>query len=288
MIEAQLAACRWSRLFPGVYSTRGGDEPTIEAWWWAAHLAIGDESTLAADTALQAWGICMPTLPVHLAIPWSRQRMVAGQLLVVRRHRSPALTRVVQGLPPVVAAAEAFVDVTETLSDAESVIALLSKLFQRRAGSVPEVHRVMERRRRVRHRRLLRELLGEFVDGATTPLEIPGVRRIMRGHGLPPGAGQVRELIGGHRRIRDRVIARYGVVIEFDGRLGHADPLSRLRDHARDNEVIASGRVVLRFGWVDVHEEACESAAQVAGVLKARGWRGQLEPCGPRCRATAK
>ena len=129
------------------------------------------------------------------------------------------------------------------------------------------------------------DLLSELADGSTTALEIPGVHRILRRHGLPVGHGQVRERSGDRCCIRDRVIDEYGVVIEFDGRLGHADAVGRFRDHSRDNEVIASGRAVLRFGWVDVHEEACEAAAQVASVLQMRGWVGTVEPCGPKCRA---
>ena len=47
---------------------------------------------------------------------------------------------------------------------------------------------------------------------------------------------------------RDRVIEEFGLVLEFDGRLGHADPTGRLRDFRRDNAVAASDDVALRFG----------------------------------------
>jgi hypothetical protein len=58
--------------------------------------------------------------------------------------------------------------------------------------------------------------------------------------------------------LRDRVLEPFGIVIEFDGRLGHSDPTGRLRDNRRDNFVALTGRVPLRYGWQDVHERACE------------------------------
>jgi hypothetical protein len=147
-----------------------------------------------------------------------------------------------------------------------------------------DLERALRRDPRVRHRKLIVSLLAEARDGATTALEIPGVNNILRMHGLPTGRGQVREVQSGAVVLRDRVIDEFGVVIEFDGRLGHADPSGRLRDHRRDNAVAVSGRVAMRFGWVDVQSHACEAAVQVATVLSRRGWAGILEPCGPKCR----
>ncbi|MDQ1304742.1 MAG: hypothetical protein QG671_569 [Actinomycetota bacterium] len=84
--------------------------------------------------------------------------------------------------------------------------------------------------------------------------------------------------------LRDRVLEPFGIVIEFDGRLGHSDPTGRLRDNRRDNFVALTGRVPLRYGWQDVHERACECADEIATVLALRGWRGTPEVCGAGCR----
>lgn len=84
--------------------------------------------------------------------------------------------------------------------------------------------------------------------------------------------------------LRDRVLEPFGIVIEFDGRLGHSDPTGRLRDNRRDNFVALTGRVPLRYGWQDVHERACECAAEISTILALRGWRGTPAVCGAGCR----
>ena len=61
----------------------------------------------------------------------------------------------------------------------------------------------------------------------------------------------------------------------------HLDEERRFRDFRRDNEVVAAGESVLRYGWPDVTAHPCAVAAQVAGVLQTRGWTGLPKRCGP-------
>lgn len=284
MIRTNLTRRRWERLLPGVYNTVTG-EPSIYAWWWAAHLYGGNDSSLCGPTALQVWGMQRPELPVHLALPDNQALRNAPTPLTIRRHRRPRPTRCPNGLPPAIVFEHAVLDVLADVEDEQDVMSLVTKACQPRPWMVLRLERALAQRVRVRHRKLIITLLAEVRDGATTALEIPGVRAILRSHGLPTGRGQAREVQGRALVLRDRVIDDYGTVIEFDGRLGHDDPSGRLRDHRRDNAVTLSGRAVLRFGWVDVHREACEAAVQVAQILSYRGWTGQLELCGPGCRA---
>jgi very-short-patch-repair endonuclease len=76
--------------------------------------------------------------------------------------------------------------------------------------------------------------------------------------------------------------ADYGVVVELDGRLAHPDE-TRWRDLRRDNAALVQGRRVLRYGWPDVTNRACEVAEQVASVLRTAGWRGTPLDCGLDC-----
>lgn len=39
----------------------------------------------------------------------------------------------------------------------------------------------------------------------------------------------------------------------------------------------------LRYGWTDVRHQPCGTAAQVAGVLRGRGWQGMPRPCSYGC-----
>lgn len=281
-IGAQLRSRRWARLLPGVYNTVTG-EPGEPAWWWAAHLYGGDESRICCESAMQVWGIDRPALPVHLAIPGHRQLPRVPAVLEVHRQTNERPVRCPSGSPPTVTVAHTVLDLASRIDEEQSVIALVARVCQHRAPVIAQLEHALNDRRRIRHRKLIVAVLRELRGGASTPLEIPGVRLILRAHGLPIGRGQVREIQHGSVVFRDRVIDPYGVVIEFDGRLGHADPMGRFRDLRRDNAVAVSGRVSLRFGWTDVHREPCAAARQVAFVLAARGWTGVPKACGPDC-----
>jgi len=43
--------------------------------------------------------------------------------------------------------------------------------------------------------------------------------------------------------------------------------------------------VTLRYGWPDVTEKRCQTATEVAAVLRRNGWQGTLRRCGPDCQA---
>lgn len=73
----------------------------------------------------------------------------------------------------------------------------------------------------------------------------------------------------------------YDTVVELDGRLGH-EYESAFRDRRRDNAAIVRGDVALRYGFVDVDEHPCDTAAQVALVLHARGWSAEPFRVQPR------
>ena len=53
----------------------------------------------------------------------------------------------------------------------------------------------------------------------------------------------------------------------------------------RDNANLAQGVRTLRYGWPDVTEYRCHTAAEIAEVLRNHGWTGTLRRCGPGCTA---
>jgi len=52
--------------------------------------------------------------------------------------------------------------------------------------------------------------------------------------------------------VRDLEYRAWGLVVELDGRLNHADTERVMRDMARDNAVTVTGRATLRYGWREV------------------------------------
>ncbi len=282
-IRSNIAAGRWSRLLPGVFNTVTG-APSFHAWWWATHLWAGDDSDLHGATALQAWGLMRPNWPIVIAVPAYRQIRTRAENVEVVRLRQMRPVRFPTGCPATESIEHALLDLASHMKGEHEVMSLLTSVCQKQPATIRKLSAALKGRRRIGHRVLMTEIISEVKDGATTMLEIPAIRRIFRAHGLPSGRGQVREFQEGAVVVRDRVFEQYGLVVEFDGRLGHADSRGRFRDHRRDNAVAISGRATLRFGWVDVHREACESAAQVVKVLRLRGWAGTPTLCGPSCR----
>jgi very-short-patch-repair endonuclease len=133
-------------------------------------------------------------------------------------------------------------------------------------------------------------VLNEMVcdgDGLESAVEWRYRRDVERAHRLPTPRRQVVIRSGAALYRRDIDYEEYRVVVELDGRRGHAG-VGAFRDAARDNAALLAGRVTLRYGWWDVKCNACGSALQVATVLRARGWTGAPTPCGPTCAISAE
>jgi hypothetical protein len=137
---------------------------------------------------------------------------------------------------------------------------------------------------RLRHRPLLCDLLGQVREGVQSPLELRYRRDVERAHGLPSGARNRPERVGGTGapRYRDVRYRGYSLVVELDGEAAHPLEL-RWRDRLRDNDTALAGDMTLRYGWVEIVTRRCLVAAQVAGGLRRGGWSGEPRGCGPAC-----
>jgi hypothetical protein len=125
--------------------------------------------------------------------------------------------------------------------------------------------------------------LADIADGAHSLLEIGYVRDVERPHGLPAARRQAKRR-GNHGRViyLDNFLEQFGLCVELDGQAAH--PASRRwRDIERDNAAAASGIITLRYGWADITQRPCLTAAQIAATLRQRGWTGQPSPCNPCC-----
>ena len=143
----------------------------------------------------------------------------------------------------------------------------------------------MAGRGRLRWRDQLDEIIGTVAEGSHFPLEYRYDHDVERAHGLPAATRQAKFVKpDGTRGFRDRCYEQYGLIVELDG-AGYHPAEQRGQDQARDNEAAATVGATLRYGWADVANAPCETAAQVYRALRKRGYQGAIRACSPGCQA---
>lgn len=275
-IDRLVAQGHWSRLTRGIFCTSSG-APAWAGLAWAGILLGGDRSRLGFEAAGHLWGLVEdPPRPLTVLVPAARQVSSRGDW-VLRRELDSTRDRRSPGSPSRTTIEDTVIDLCRR-ADAAQVLDLVTRAVQGRHTNARRILSCVDRRERVRHRRLLRDILGDVAVGAQSALELRYLRDVERAHGLPAATRQARARRGG--AYRDARYDRYATIVELDGEI-HAR--ERLRDSRRDNAALLEGEVTLRYGWADVTERACLVAWEVAALLSSRGWTGQATRC-PRCR----
>jgi hypothetical protein len=203
----------------------------------------------------------------------------------IRLHRSTRIVEAVQtqSYPPRTTVEETVLDLTQTARNFDDVCGWVTRAIARELTDEVRLKAAMARRERLRWRADLHGVLEAAVTGDHSVLEYRYHRDVERAHGLPEPRRQVLFTAkDGRRGRRDRVYQDYGVVVELDGRLAHPVE-NKWKDKARDNAAAAGGQQSLRYDWTAVTQRPCATAAEVAGVLRHHGWKGQLRPCSPGC-----
>ncbi len=155
----------------------------------------------------------------------------------------------------------------------------LSRICHSRVTTPAAVAVALRARRGVPDRAALLAMLDDLASGAGSVLEREYLHGVERAHRLPPAERQAREVTGVGTVYRDVDYARWGVLVELDGRDVHAGARQRGRDLDRDLEASVTGdRVTLRIGWRQVLHEPCRTAWRVGAVLRRRGWAGTVAP----------
>lgn len=272
---------RWQRLHYGVYASFTG-EPLRDAVLWAALLRVGPGSILSHETAAEVDGLLgNRSKLLHVTIPESKRvRPIAG--FAIHRSERIAEAREPWLLPPRTMIEETVIDLTQDAASFDEVVSLLARACQRRLTCAVLIRERIAMRAKVRWRSDILRALEDVADGVHSPLEYRYVRDVERAHGLPAAKRQAHAVQGRRGIQRDVFYQEYGVVVELDGKLSHAD--RRREDTRRDNAAAARGLITLRYGWPDVTEGACATAVEVGETLGGRGWAGPLRTC-RRCRA---
>jgi hypothetical protein len=276
-IEVLVRSGRWQRVGYGVYAAFTGELPR-DALQWAAVLQAGQQSLLSHETAAELNGLIdKPSKLLHVTIPQSRRvRPVAGLVL----HRSVRALEARDGelLPPRTVIEETVLDLAHLATSFDDVVALLARSCQRQLTTPVLLSMTMELRTKMRWRAEIDLALRDVAYGVHSPLEFRYLRDVERAHGLPSSDRQAVAVKHGRVIRRDVRYRRYAVVVELDGAASHPDE-QRWQDKRRDNAAAADGLVTLRYGWADVTRRSCETALEVARVLRRQGWPGTFRAC---------
>jgi hypothetical protein len=287
--QQNVANGRWRSLLPGVYATFTGPVEPM-ALVWAAVLYAGDGAAASHSTALWLAGVLVDLpRPLHISVGHTRRVRSQRGLLI---HRASALDLRPHTLlhpaarPPRFRTELSLLDQAASGSD-DFAIDLVLKAIQRRQTTSSRIRSTLASMPRHRWRKLLLEVLDEAAQGVASPLELRYLRQVERPHGLPAARRNLQERNpSGGNWYRDVRYPAWCTVVELDGLEAHPTELA-FRDFRRDNLAATSGDTVLRYGWRDVVGNPCGVAAQVASILRLRGWNGVLKPCGQRCAAQA-
>ena len=282
MIKFRLISDRWRQIYPGVYATFTG-APGRGAQLWAAVLTAGRGAVLSHETAAELHRLIdRPVDDVHVTIPLQRRVIPVPGVMI---HRSGRVSEAAQGqtYPPRTKIEETVLDLTQKAATFDDVCGWVTRAFARNLTDEARLLAAITQRTKLRWRADLHELVTAAAGGDHSVLEFRYERDVERAHGLPVASRQVPfAKPGGRRGRRDRVYEDYAVVVELDGRAAHPEE-SQWRDKARDNAAAVGGQQTLRYGWTDVKHQPCATAAQVARVLRTRGWQGTPRPCSYGC-----
>lgn len=282
VIRGQVAAGRWIRLHDGIYLL-GNMRPSVASQRWAALLACGSGAVLSHSTAAHTFAIPRrPTRLIDVSIAADRIQMPIPGVRVHRSRLLPAKATVFGGWP-ITSAADTVLDLVAEMRFASDVVALLTDACRTSVVDADTILAAMGRRRRQRHRQLVKDVLADVVGGVESTLERTYLVRVERPHGLPTGRRQVKSFADGARIRRDVEYDEFETVVELDGRAGH-EGSGQHRDRRRDNAGTRLGKATLRYGHADL-SAPCEVASEVGAVLRGRGWNGVLTPCRPGCPA---
>jgi len=281
----QLRSGTWQRLHRGAYATFTGD-PTREAKLWAAVLCAGPGATLSHETAAEVHGLIdKPIGQIHVSVPAGRRpgrRRIRG----VTIHRSRCL--VPQWQPPWqlprTTVDDTVLDLVAVARTFDDAYGWISRGIGRRLTTPQSLSKALAARSRIRWRAWITAALQDAANGVHSPLERNYVHGVERAHGLPTAQRQAKRRHGSGTRYLDNLYEGYGLCVELDGVAAHP-PEGRWRDTHRDNANLVQGTETLRYGWPDVAENRCQTAAEIAAVLRRHGWKGTLRPCGPTCEA---
>jgi very-short-patch-repair endonuclease len=282
MIEARLRSGSWRVVCRGVYTKAAGDVGRA-GMWWAAVLSAGRYAVLSHASAAEKFKLGGHLDDdIHVTIP-AGCRVEAVPGVRVHRSRRALRTALADCALPCTSVEETVLDLVDASETFDDMCGWVTRALDRNRTTAIKLRDAMSKRRRLRWRSVLGDMIQATITGDHSVLEHRYDRDVERAHALPAPSLQVPftkpDGSGGRR---DRVYPGYRVVIELDGQVYHP-PETVWEDKERDNAAIESGHEPLRYGWKHVTQSPCGTALQVSRVLRAHGWTGEPSPCSITC-----
>lgn len=272
-VDRLIGEGRWNRITKGVYFA-SERTPDWQALAWSGVLLGGVTARLGGAAAGHLHGLNDSPDVIEVMVPMTTVMGARASWRFVRERPEVRSPRSV-GSPPRLSVEDTVLDLCERATEGQ-VVDLVTRAVQNRRTTPRRLQDRMANRSRLRHRRLLEQLLADVAEGAETPLELKYVRDVERPHSLPRSNRQLPPRRG--KGYRDVTYEEFALIVELDGRLGH-EGTGRFRDMRRDNAAILMGQLTLRYGWWDVVQRPCLVALEVAAVLTNLGWTGVATSC---------
>ncbi|MGH3398515.1 MAG: hypothetical protein ACRDPO_27885 [Streptosporangiaceae bacterium] len=276
VVRSRLRQASWQRLHTSVYAVFSG-EPCREAALWAAALHAGPGAMLSYSTAAELATLTdRPSDLIHVTVPPQRHLDPIPGVVLHRSDRAAQMLHPAR-TPPQTRVEETVLDLVSVARTVDDAYGWVTRAVGRRLTTEARLRQAMKLRGRLRWRPELTEALAADAAGVHSVLEHRYLRDVERPHRLPRAVRQAqartRNADGGRAEYRDVLYEAYLVAVELDGRAAHpAD--RRWPDIHRDNAAASAGVITLRYGWLDVTRHPCRVAAQVAEVLRLRGYGG--------------
>jgi hypothetical protein len=266
-VRAHLRAGRWQRF--GRAIVRHNAEPSRHDIRRIVLANAGSRAVLTAFTALDEQGLQgWERDETHVLVPGGTHvKRIPG--LPIRVHYTGTWdktqhlgARNLQRVGPALALAAA------TFRNPRPACGIFAAAVQQRLATPEQLADVIAGRTRLRHHATLGLAVGDIAQGAQALSEID-LGRLCHRFGLPaPVRQEVRVERNGCRRYLDAVWIRHDgkrVVVEVDGAL-HLVPRRWWDDQLRQNELVISGSLVLRFPSVIVRLEPALVADQLRRI----------------------
>jgi|SRR5581483_1345183 len=288
-IDRRLRSGTWQRLQRGAYATFSGAPPR-EAQLWAAVLRAGPSAALSHETAAEIHQLTdKRSSKIHISVAAERHPNQVGLIRGVVIHRRRGL--VAEWTPPWhlprTSVEDTVLDLIAAARGFDDAYGWISAAVGRRLTTPEMLGKALGGRSRMRWRGWVAAALEDAADGLHSPLERRYVLGVERPHGLPAALRQARRRHGSGLRYLDNLYEEYGICVELDGAAAHPAE-GRWRDTRRDNVNSVQGARTLRYGWPDVTEHRCRTAAEIGAILRDHGWAGTVSRCGPACTAATE
>lgn len=258
LTESQVLRVMW--LFGG----RGAALAGLTAAWLGGFTGFGDKKPSHDRT-------------IHLLVPMGHKERIQPSWPNIRVCHSRVLTSkdvYVNLEPRRTRMARSLVDAAAWMPTDRGAMAVLAAGVQQHKTRVPDLREVLDRRKWIRRRVLMCEILRDIEGGAQTLSELDFYRKVIRQFGLPQPSGQAgRRDSRGRQRWIDVLFEEWKVAVEIDG-AQHTEPIEQWDDMDRDNNLNIDGYRVLRFpAWL-VRGNPELVAREVLQALRKAGYPG--------------